>query len=315
MDLEVIQIAVELARHARRPVSLSLPPAIAQNQDSLRPPMLAKVAALPSPRWVDRRLERANRRSAGASRLARASRGEAGPAFAPNGGTPPYGIAAIRVEAIDAGLPIRTGYMRGGDEAFMTFTTESFIDELARALHSEPLAFRIGLLGGAPRLARAISTAAAIGGWDGGAPGSSMGLACASLFGSHIGLLGEATIGADQQIKVSRLVAAVDAGRIVNPGLVRQQVEGGLLAALAAALIPAPEFVAGMPRAVPMRGEAMSGCARCPKIEVEIIQSDNLPGGISGLGMAVLAPAVANAIAAGTGRRLRNLPFDPMAAA
>jgi isoquinoline 1-oxidoreductase beta subunit len=314
MDLEVIQIAVVLARHARRPVSLSLSPAIAQNQLSLRPPMLAKVAGLPSP---DGSIAAWSARIAGApglhASLARAE-GKPAPAFAPNGGTPPYGIAAIRVEAIDAGLPLRTGYMRGGDEAFMTFTTESFIDELARALHSEPLAFRIGLLGGAPRLARAISTAAAIGGWDGGAPGSSMGLACASLFGSHIGLLGEATIGADQQVKVSRLVAAVDAGRIVNPNLVRQQVEGGLLAALAAALIPAPEFVAGMPRAVPMR-RGYERLREVPKIEVEIIQSDNLPGGISGLGMAVLAPAVANAIAAGTGRRLRNLPFDPMAAA
>jgi len=314
MDLEVIKIAVVLARRARRPVSLSLSPAIAQNQRSLRPPMVAKVAALPSP---DGSIAAWSARIAGApglqASIARAV-GKPAPAFAPSGGTPPYGIAAIRVEAINAELPLRTGYMRGGDEAFMTFTIESLIDELARALHSEPLAFRIGLLGGAPRLAQAISTAAAIGGWDGGAPGSSMGLACASLFGSHIGLLGEAIIGADQQVKVSRLVAAVDAGRIVNPNLVRQQVEGGLLAALAAALIPAPEFVAGMPRAVPMR-RGYERLRDVPKIEVEIIQSNNPPGGISGLGMAVLAPAVANAIAAGTGRRLRNLPFDPMAAA
>jgi isoquinoline 1-oxidoreductase beta subunit len=203
--------------------------------------------------------------------------------------------------------------MRGGDEAMITFATESFVDELARALHSEPLAFRIGMLGGSPRLARAISAAAAIGNWDGGGPGSSMGLACASLFGSHIGLLAEASIGADQVIKVSRLVAAVDAGRIVNPNLVRQQIEGGLLAALAAATIAAPEYIAGMPRAVPMRG-GYERLRDTPKIEVEIIQSNAAPGGISGLGMAVLAPAVANAIAAGTGRRLRNLPFDPMAA-
>jgi isoquinoline 1-oxidoreductase beta subunit len=204
--------------------------------------------------------------------------------------------------------------MRGGARAMMTFATESFIDELARALHAEPLAFRIGMLGGAPRLAQAISTAAAIGGWDGGGPGSSMGLACGSLFGAHVGLLAEATIGADQSIKVSRLVAAVDVGRIVNPNLVRQQVEGSLLAALAAALIPAPEYIAGMPRAVPMR-RGYERLVDVPKVEVEIIQSDQDPGGVSGLGMAVLAPAVANAIAAGTGRRLRNLPFDMMAAA
>ena len=313
MELTAIEIAVELARHSKRPVSLSFPPATAQNQDAVRPTMLARLAALPSPGGT---IAAWSARIAGApglpASLARAE-GKEPPDFAPAGSTPPYGIPAIRIDAVHATLPIRTGYMRGGDEAMMTFATESFVDELARALHSEPLAFRIGQLGGATRLARAISTAAAIGGWDGGAPGSSMGLACASLFGSHIGLLAEATIGADQRIQVSRLVAAVDAGRIVNPNLVRQQVEGGLLAALAAAVVPAPEFVAGMPRAVPMR-TGYERLREVPKIEVEIIRSDTSPGGVSGLGMAVLAPAVANAIAAGTGRRLRNLPFDPMAA-
>jgi len=314
-ELEAIAMAVELAKHAGRPVSLSLPPATAQNQDAVRPPMMSRLAALPAP---DGTIAAWSARVAGApgleASLARAD-GSKSPAFAPRGATPPYGIPAIRVEAIDVKLPIRTGYMRGGEEAMMAFATESFVDEMARALGAEPLAYRIGLLGGAPRLARAITTAAAIGGWDGGAPGSTMGLACASLYGSHIGLLAEATVGADQRIKVTRLVAAVDAGRIVNPGLVRQQVEGGLLAALAAAIVPTPEFVAGMPRASPMRGRGFERLHEVPKIEVEIIGSGDPSGGISGLGMAVLAPAVANALAAGTGNRLRNLPFDPMAAA
>jgi isoquinoline 1-oxidoreductase beta subunit len=313
-DTRVVEIAVELARHAKRPVSLSLPPATAQNQDAVRPPMMAKLAALPSPNGT---IAAWSARVAGMSGLEASlaeTRGNARPPFAPRNVDPPYGIANIRITAVDADLPIRTGYMRGGDEAMLTFATESFIDELARALHAEPLAFRIGQLGGSPRLVQAISTAAAIGGWDGGAPGSSMGLACASLFGSHIGLLANATIGSDQRIKVSRLVAAVDAGRIINPNLVRQQIEGGLLAALAAATVPAPEIIAGMPRAVPMR-IGYERLRDVPKIEIELIHSNDQPGGVSGLGMAVLAPAVANAIAAGTGRRLRNLPFDPMAAA
>jgi len=106
----------------------------------------------------------------------------------------------------------------------------------------------------------------------------------------------------------------VDAGRIVNPNLVRQQIEGGLLAALAAAVVPAPEYIGGMPRAVPMRGRPFGRLHEVPRIEIELIQSNERSGGVSGLGMAVLAPAVANAVAAGTGRRLRNLPFDPMAA-
>jgi isoquinoline 1-oxidoreductase beta subunit len=313
-ELDAVVIAVELARHSKRPVSLAIPPATAQNQDAVRSPMLSRLTALPSPdgaiaAWGARLVGMAGLDAA----LARAE-GKIAPRFTPQSIGPPYGIPNIRIASIDAGLPVRSGYMRGGEEALATFSTESFIDEMARRMGAEPLAYRIGLLGGAPRLAQAIMTAAKIGGWDGGLPGGSMGLACASIFGSHIGLLAEASIGADQRIKISRLVAAVDAGRIVNPGLVRQQIEGGLLAALAAASVPAPEFVAGMPRAVPMRG-GYERLQDVPKIEVEIVQSDEEPGGVSGLGMAVLAPAVANAIAAGTGRRLRNLPFDPMSAA
>lgn len=312
-NLEAVAIAVDLARHSDRPVSLAFPPATAQNHDAVRPPMLARMAALPA---ADGMIRSWRARIVGMAGLeANIAREEALPRFNPMGAEPPYGIPAIRVDAIDAGLPLRTGYMRGGDEAMITFVTESFVDELARALGAEPLAFRIGLLGGSPRLAQAIMAAAKIGGWDGGGSGSNLGLACASIYGSHIGLLAEATVGTDQRIKVSRLVAAVDAGRIVNPRLVRQQVEGGLLAALATAVVPAPEYIADMPKAAPMRDRGFERLSEVPRIEVELIPGQDKPGGVSGLGMAVLAPAVANAIAAGTGRRLRNLPFDPMSRA
>ncbi|HVF36982.1 MAG TPA: molybdopterin cofactor-binding domain-containing protein [Sphingomicrobium sp.] len=313
-NLDAVTIAVELARHARRPVSLSIPPATAQNRDAVRSPLIARLTALPDQEasigaWSAKLVGAPGLDGSLANAL-----GKDQPAFNPRGTAPPYGIPAVRIDAVDAGLEIRSGYWRGGDEAMICFATESFIDEMARAMGVEPLAFRIGMLGGSPRLARAITSAAAIGGWDGGGPGSNMGLACSSLYDSHIGLLAEATIGAEQRIKVSRLVAAVDAGRTVNPALVRQQVEGGLLAALAAATIAAPEYVAGMPRASPMRGRGYERLHEVPKIAVEIIASGEPSGGVSGLGMAVLAPAVANAIAAGTGRRLRNLPFDPMSA-
>lgn len=315
VEIEAVAIAVELARHAGRPVNLAFPPATARNQDPVRPPLIAKLSALPAGdgtigSWSARLVGMAGIEASFARAMGRIM-----PSFNPRGAVPPYGISAIRVDAINADLPIRTGYMRGGSEALASFATESFIDEMARAMGLEPLACRMGMLGGAPRLARALTTATAIGGWDGGGPGSSMGVACASLYGSHIGLLAEASIGADQQVKVSRLVAAVDAGRIINPNLVRQQIEGGLLAALTDATVPAPEYVAGMARAEPIRGRGYERLHEVPKIEVELIRGNDEPGGISGLGMAVLAPAVANAIAAGTGRRLRNLPFDPMAAA
>jgi isoquinoline 1-oxidoreductase beta subunit len=307
--IEAAAIATELARHSKRPICLSLPPATAQNQDSARPPLLAKMSALPA---GDGTLASWSARLVGAAGTA-ASLGVVEPPFAPRSVIPPYAIPAIRVDSIDAQISLRTGYMRGGDEAMLCFCTESFVDEMARAMGVDPLGLRIGMLGSAPRLAHALTTAATLGGWDGGRPGSSLGLACASLFGSHIALLVEAGIGADQRVKVSRMVAAVDCGRAINPGLVRQQVEGGLLSALAAATLAAPAVVAGMPRAEPLRGKGYERLADVPEIEIEVIRSSAASGGVSGLGMAVLAPAVANAIAAATGRRLRALPFDPMA--
>jgi isoquinoline 1-oxidoreductase beta subunit len=205
--------------------------------------------------------------------------------------------------------------VRGGAHGITGFFTESFIDEVARARGAEPLAFRMGMLGGNVRLARAISSAAAVGGWDGGGEGSTMGLACHSAFGSHIGLLAQATIGSDRRIAVTRLVAAVDCGRVVNRNLVAQQVEGGLLTALARATGPAPEIIAGMPVARRVGALALPRLAAMPQIDVELIDSGEAPGGISGLAEAVLAPAVANALHAGTGRRLRSLPLDPAEAA
>jgi isoquinoline 1-oxidoreductase beta subunit len=221
----------------------------------------------------------------------------------------------MAVEAVDAAMPYATGYCRGGLERATTFFTESYIDEMAKIAGIDPLVFRIGMLGHAPRLARCLSTAAALGGWDGGAPGSTMGLAAASLFGSHIGLLAEASIGDGQRVQVHRLVATVDCGRIANPSLVRQQIEGGLLWALGTATAPAPEFEGGLvtPRALGTLGLPRLGDDT--QIHVELVGSKADPGGVSGLGVCALAPAVANAIAAGTGRRLRSLPLDPMAAA
>jgi isoquinoline 1-oxidoreductase beta subunit len=141
-----------------------------------------------------------------------------------------------------------------------------------------------------------------------------MGIAGASAFGSHIGLVASASIGDDQRVKVHRLVAAVDCGRAVNSGLVEQQIQAGLIWALAQATIPSPEWLAGMPRARPLGGIGLPRIGDAPQITVEIIPSSDPSGGISGLGTLPLAPAVANAIHAGSGKRLRSLPFDPMAA-
>jgi isoquinoline 1-oxidoreductase beta subunit len=228
-------------------------------------------------------------------------------------GIPPYAIPNVTIEAMRPSLPFSVGYMRGSPEREFAFFTESFVDELARAAGIEPLAFRMSMLGDNGRLARCLQGAARLAQWDGGGAGSTMGIAGCSAFGSHIGLVASASIGSDQRVKVERLAAAVDCGRAVNSGLVQQQIETGLIWALAQATVAAHEWVAGMPRARAVGGIGLPALRDTPEIIVEVIPSSDAPGGVSGLGTTVLAPAVANAIFAATGKRLRSLPFDPIA--
>ena len=304
-------IALELAKVAGRPVSLTIPATTSQNHDRPRPPLLAKLSALGD---ADSGLASWHAMFAGAAglsaSLARAA-GQGVPDFEARGGVPPYAIPALRVSSANAKLPIATGYLRGDIEALTSFATESFIDEMARAYGAEPLAFRISHLGGQPRLATALMTATARGGWDGGGRGSAMGIACASAWGSHIALLAEASLTGDQRVRVTRMVAAVDCGRAVHPDLIRQQVEGGLIHALIGATGPAPEVVAGEIRARSLRSLGLARLDDVPRIEVVIVPSEEPPGGISGLGGLVASAAAANAIFAATGRRLRRLPLDP----
>ncbi|MEO6581254.1 MAG: molybdopterin cofactor-binding domain-containing protein [Sphingomicrobium sp.] len=301
IEADAIPIAVELARELNRPVQLSLSPGSSQNHDRVAPAALARMTALPGAGGIT---------TAWKMRVATSNGGRT--AF--DAAVPPYAIPDVCIETVAVQSPFPTGYLRSGPQRAMTFFTESFIDELAHAAGLEPLAFRMTLLGGNPRLARCIQAAAAQGGWDGGARGSTLGLAAASAFGSHIGLMANATIGADQSVEVHRLVVAVDCGRIVNPQLVRQQIEGGLIWALGLANVREPEWAAGMPRSRPIGEIGLPRIARTPGIDVHLMPSGLAPGGVSGLGAAVLAPAVANAIYAATGKRLRNLPFDPTSA-
>lgn len=318
LGANAIPLAVELARELHTPVQLTLSQSSSQNHDALSPGALARMTALPGEGGITAawNMEIATNRGMTASiaRLLDADDSRTVGRVAIDG-IPPYAIPNLTIEAVRPDLPFEMGYMRGSPQREICFFNESFIDELARAAGMEPLAFRMSMLGSDPRLARCLQGAARLAQWDGGAPGSTMGLAGCSAFGSHIGLVASATMGGDQRVKVHRLVAAVDCGRAVNPGLVEQQVAGGLIWALGQATVPAPEWVTGMPRARPLGSIGLARIGDAPEMVIEVIPSSEAPGGVSGLGTTVLAPAVANAIFAGTGKRMRSLPFDPMAVA
>lgn len=316
LESDAIPYAVELARQMEAPVQVILSQSASQNHDLLAPGGLARVTALPGAGGITAawkmQVATLNGMGLAMSRLLDTDEKRTAIRNAVVG-IPPYSIPNVTVEAMRPSLPFAVGYMRGSPEREFAFFTESFVDELARAAGLEPLAFRMSMLGNNGRLARCLQGAARLAQWDGGGPGSTMGIAGCSAFGSHIGLVASASIGSDSQVKVERLAAAVDCGRATNNGLVQQQIEAGLLWALAQAKVPAPEWIAGMPRARPVGAIGLPRLGDTPEIVVEIIPSSDAPGGVSGLGTAVLAPAVANAIFAATGKRLRSLPFDPMA--
>jgi isoquinoline 1-oxidoreductase beta subunit len=222
---------------------------------------------------------------------------------------PPYAIASVAIDHVPADIGIETGYWRGAAHSYTGFFTESFVDELARTLGMEPLSFRIALLGGNPRLVRALTTATSIGGWDGGTPGSGMGIACHSAFGSHIATLVEVEVTREQRLRVTRAVCAVDCGRIVNPEIVKQQIEGGLIHGISAATGKPLDIVRGLPTAQTIGAYGLPILRDAPEVSVELLESDEAPGGVTELAVPTAAPAVANAYYSLTGQRVRTLPI------
>ena len=230
-------------------------------------------------------------------------------AAAVDGARPPYAIPNLAVEHLPVDIALPAGRWRGGPQSFTTFFTEAFVDELARAAGADPLSFRMGMLGASPDLARCLQTAAELGGWDGGQAGSGHGLACASMDGSHIGLLAVARPGTSGLI-VERLVAVVDVGRVLNPGLVRQQIEGSLIFGLAAAIGVTTRYSRGLSGARRIRDLGMPTLAQMPQISVDILPSNRAAGGIGQLGVPTVAPAIANALFTMSGERIRRLPLS-----
>ena len=317
IEAPAVPIAVELARTLRRPVQVGFPQLASQNLEAAAPPVLARIFALPGASAITAwrmRVATADGLGAALARLTAADRPQSIHDSALRVAVPSYGIGNVSVDSLAVDLPFATGYLRSFPASAFAFATESFIDELARATGGEPLAFRMALLGRNVRLANCIARSAALGGWDGGGRGSTMGLAACSAFGSHIGLLADASLGDGQKVQVHRLVAVVDCGRVANPQIVRQQIEGGLIWGLGQATSQPPHWRGGMPLAVPFEQSGLPRLRDTPRIQVELVASRADPGGVSGLGAVPIAAAVANAIYAGTGRRLRSLPFDPMSA-
>lgn len=131
------------------------------------------------------------------------------------------------------------------------------------------------------------------------------------MAGSHIAVLAEAQLDESQRVRVTRLVAVADVGRVINPDIARQQIEGGLLFGMGAAVGNSILIDRGLVRPLRLCDLALLKLADMPEISVELIASNAAPGGAGELGVPAVAPAIANALFAGSGRRIRNLPLSP----
>lgn len=221
---------------------------------------------------------------------------------------PPYGTGALAIDHYPAVIDLPVGRWRGNAHHYAAFFNECFVDELAQIAAIEPMSFRMQMLSGHPRLAHCLSTAAALGGWQGGIAGSGQGIACHAMAGSHIAVMVEASLKGTK-LHVARIVAAVDCGAQVNPDIARQQIEGGLIFGLASAMGGSVNYEGGMPKSMRLGDLGLPLLGDIKEISVELIRSREASGGVGEIAVPPVAPAIANALYTVTGERFRSLPL------
>ncbi|HET9293077.1 MAG TPA: molybdopterin cofactor-binding domain-containing protein [Gemmatimonadales bacterium] len=222
----------------------------------------------------------------------------------------PYSIPSVLVAESRMEFGVPTGIWRAVDHSQNAFAVESFIDELAALAAADPVDYRLGLLSAAPREAAALRVVAAAAGWGTSLPpGYGRGVALHAMAGSIAALVAEVSADTDGRIRANRMVCAVDCGVAVHPDGIRAQVEGAVTMGLSATLRERITVAGGQVRESNFHDYPILGFAEAPTVEVHILPGTGDPGGIGEVGLPPVAPAVANAVYAATGQRLRSLPL------
>lgn len=226
----------------------------------------------------------------------------------------PYEIAHEHIAHLAIDLPVPVGFWRSVGHSYTAFFLEGFLNEVAAAAGLDPLAMRRDLLKAHPRERTVLDTVARAAGWGlplasaaDGAP-RARGLALHGCFGSVVAQVVEVSLK-DGKPRVHRVVCAVDCGTVVNPGIVAQQVESGVVFGLGAALYGQIEIKDGQVVQSNYPDYPVLGMAETPVIEIHLVPSTAAPGGVGEIAVPPIAPAVAHAVAQLTGKPVRQLPM------
>ena len=223
-----------------------------------------------------------------------------------------YGIPNLQVDLHSPKNEVPVQWWRSVGHSHTGFSVEAFLDELAHAGGKDPYQLRRTLLAGQPRMLAVLDLAAQKANWGSALPaGHARGIATHFSFDSYVAQVAEVSVEKDGTVRVHRVVAAVDCGRTVNPDTVKAQLEGGIIFGLTAALKTEITLEKGRVQQRNFNDYPMLRMFESPAIEVYIVPSAEHPTGVGEPGVPPVAPAVANAIFAATGKRVRRLPIKP----
>jgi isoquinoline 1-oxidoreductase beta subunit len=221
----------------------------------------------------------------------------------------PYDVPNTSHDLIIHDTGIRVGYLRAVSHTMNCFANESFMDELAHAAGKDPVKYRMELLSKEPRFANVLKIAADRAGWGKKLPaGRAMGVALMEGYGTYMAQIAEVSVSGGD-IKVHKVTVACDCGRMVNPGIVRQQLESGIVYGLSGALYSEITVTNGRVDQNNFNDFRILRTNETPVMDITLVDSNEKPGGTGEPSTSLIAPAVANAVFSATGKRLRSMPF------